>query len=287
MARTIVIGDIHGCAAELKTLLERLDISYDDLVISLGDVTDKGPRSREVIALLMQYGAVVVLGNHDSRYTKYHKKGLSADEVNAKKINDEYKEEYAKLAGTIELDWFTNWASLYTETEILGQTFTFTHAGIVPYINLHDPKPWHIGEAIRVRYLDADTHGFVRMVKIDKDKYPDEVASWRPEHDNVVEWQIPYQRDNYGIVVHGHIIVGPNPVFWIEQPDGTKKHEIDAQNTTKDSPLNIVEMVESGLKVISMDTGAHKGWNLTAMVIDDESGDVYFEQVEVPVCYQP
>lgn len=286
MARTICIGDIHGCATELRLLLEKIQPTSDDVIISLGDVTDKGPDSITAISLLMQHNATIVLANHDDRYIRYYNKGLSAEEVNAKKIKEKFKKEYEKLAGTPELAWLAANATLYAEMEVKGQLFTFVHAGVVPYIDIYNPKKWHLGEAIRVRYLDADTKGFIRMVKVDKDKYPDEVASWKPEHDNVIEWQREYDRSKYGIVVHGHIICGPNPKFWLEQADGsTEQFELD--NVTKESPVTLEALLESQVKAISLDTGAHKGWNLTAMVIEEDSGDIYFEQVEVNVCYEP
>lgn len=285
MARIAIIGDIHSCSKELSLLLEKIQPGKDDILISLGDIVDKGPDPLGSIRLLMDHNAVLVRGNHEDPYIRYHQKGLSIADVDAKNVKDERKEQWRILQGTAEMAWVANNASLYTEVEVLGQLFTFTHAGIVPYIDIYNPKKWHIGEAIRVRYLDADTKGFVRMVKIDKDKYPDEVASWKPEHDNVIEWQKEYD-GRYGIVVHGHIIIGPNPKFWLDQPDGSTE-SFEIVNTSKESPVTLDALRESQVKVISLDTGAHKGWNLTALIIEEDSGDIYFEQVEVPVCYEP
>lgn len=288
MSRTIIIGDIHGCSKELNLLLEKVKVDKNkDILISLGDVVDKGPDPIGAIRLLMDNNAVLVRGNHEDPYIRYYQKGLTAAEVNAKDIKEYRKAEYAKLVGTPEFAWVAKNATIYTEIVVNGQLFTFTHAGVVPYIDLYNMKKRHIGEALRVRYLDAETHGFIRMVPVDHDKYPDEVASWKPEHDNVVEWQKVYKKEKYGIVVHGHIIVGPNPVFWIETPEDTRRVEMDAQNISKNAPIKLQNMTEAGLKVISLDTGAHKGWNLTAMVIDEDSGNAYFEQVEAAICYEP
>lgn len=41
MARTVVIGDVHGCLAELKQLLERVELTRDDCLVSVGDLVDK------------------------------------------------------------------------------------------------------------------------------------------------------------------------------------------------------------------------------------------------------
>ena len=53
MGRTIAIGDIHGCSVALATLVLNLKVQPDDLVISLGDVIDRGPDSRQCIETLL------------------------------------------------------------------------------------------------------------------------------------------------------------------------------------------------------------------------------------------
>ena len=51
MSRTIVIGDIHGCSKELGLLLDKVSPRIEDVIISLGDVTDKGPDCVGVIRM--------------------------------------------------------------------------------------------------------------------------------------------------------------------------------------------------------------------------------------------
>lgn len=77
-----IIGDIHGCFDELKELLEKLDykiekandyykVNHDEnrRVIFLGDLVDRGPKSPEVLKLVMSMiedkKAFCVMGNHD------------------------------------------------------------------------------------------------------------------------------------------------------------------------------------------------------------------------------
>jgi predicted MPP superfamily phosphohydrolase len=65
-SRTIVVGDIHGCYDELLDLLDKVQFSSTDRVISVGDLITKGPKNREVLERFMadkQFSAV--LGNHD------------------------------------------------------------------------------------------------------------------------------------------------------------------------------------------------------------------------------
>jgi hypothetical protein len=40
--KTLVIGDIHGCFAELQELLEAAGLLEGDAIIALGDIVDRG-----------------------------------------------------------------------------------------------------------------------------------------------------------------------------------------------------------------------------------------------------
>ncbi len=67
--RTIAVGDIHGCAAALRTLVDAIDPQPDDTLITLGDYVDRGPDSREVmdqlLALRERCRLVPLFGNHE------------------------------------------------------------------------------------------------------------------------------------------------------------------------------------------------------------------------------
>jgi len=68
-ARTIAIGDIHGCAQALARLLEVLQPTQSDTIVTLGDYVDRGPDSRGVLDLLVDLlgrcELVPLLGNHE------------------------------------------------------------------------------------------------------------------------------------------------------------------------------------------------------------------------------
>ncbi len=68
-ARTIAIGDIHGCLLALDAILRAIDPRHEDIIVTLGDYVDRGPDSRGVlerlIALASQCSLVQILGNHD------------------------------------------------------------------------------------------------------------------------------------------------------------------------------------------------------------------------------
>lgn len=69
MGRTLAIGDIHGCASALEALLAVVRPSGDDVVVTLGDYVDRGPRSRDVLERLIALAKTTrlfpLLGNHD------------------------------------------------------------------------------------------------------------------------------------------------------------------------------------------------------------------------------
>lgn len=67
--RTIAVGDIHGCADALTSLLDEISPTAHDTIVLLGDVIDRGPNSRDVIDTLMSLSStcqlVFVQGNHE------------------------------------------------------------------------------------------------------------------------------------------------------------------------------------------------------------------------------
>lgn len=68
-ARTLAIGDIHGCDTALETMLARLQPTADDTVVVLGDVVDRGPDTKRCVDLLLelreQCKLVFIMGNHE------------------------------------------------------------------------------------------------------------------------------------------------------------------------------------------------------------------------------
>lgn len=65
--RRFVLGDIHGADKALKQCLERSSFDYkNDLLISLGDICDGWPGTKQCLEELLKIkNLVVVLGNHD------------------------------------------------------------------------------------------------------------------------------------------------------------------------------------------------------------------------------
>ncbi len=67
--RTIAIGDIHGCAMALDTLLRAIQPRPEDTIVALGDYVDRGPQSADVIEIftnvISMCRLIPLIGNHE------------------------------------------------------------------------------------------------------------------------------------------------------------------------------------------------------------------------------
>lgn len=61
-----VVGDIHGCYTKLMQKLDEIGFSkYSDLLVSVGDIVDRGNENLECLSLLDEPWFTMVLGNHE------------------------------------------------------------------------------------------------------------------------------------------------------------------------------------------------------------------------------
>ncbi len=71
MTRIAVLADIHGNLPALEAVLSDLDRTAPDRVIVNGDVINRGPQSRECLAVVRSMGWPLVCGNHEDYALKY------------------------------------------------------------------------------------------------------------------------------------------------------------------------------------------------------------------------
>lgn len=117
MTKTFVIGDIHGCYDELMTLLEQMQVTDNDVVVSLGDIVDRGNQSQEVYQYLKNRpNTVVLMGNHERK----HMNGILSYSQEIVKV--QFGEAYSEL-----VKWLDNLGYYYeTEDAIIVHAF-FEH----------------------------------------------------------------------------------------------------------------------------------------------------------------
>lgn len=67
--RLIAIGDIHGHAVTLQTMLDLIRPTADDTIVTLGDYVNRGPETCQTLEILSALREtcqhVAILGNHD------------------------------------------------------------------------------------------------------------------------------------------------------------------------------------------------------------------------------
>ncbi|MEV6941501.1 polynucleotide kinase-phosphatase [Streptomyces sp. NPDC051172] len=153
-----IIGDIHGCAFELESLLGKL--GYTDGVhpegrtaVFVGDLVDRGPDSpgvlRRVMSMVKSGSALCVPGNHENKYGRYlkgrkvqHTHGLAETIEQMEGESDEFRAEVREFID-----------GLVSHYVLDGGRLVVCHAGL--------PEKYHGRTSGRVRShaLYGDTTG--------------------------------------------------------------------------------------------------------------------------------
>ena len=143
------IGDVHGYADTLLTLLDSLNLSSRDRVVLLGDLVDRGPRSCEVIRIARENPQIFsVLGNHEemmlNSFDVDNIETMTAQQTNwfyvgGRATNQSYIDEFTNSQGQIDdfdlrmrvgkdLAWLDS-----LPHHIVLDDFRLVHAGYSPW----------------------------------------------------------------------------------------------------------------------------------------------------------
>lgn len=144
MPRTILVGDVHGCADELDALLERVAVAPADRLVFVGDLVVRGPYPQRVLATLRALGASAVRGNHEDRLLRLRSRGLS----------DALPTELARTAELFDEDDWRFLAALPLWLALPENGLVVVHAGLVPGVAIEAQEPRHL---LHLRCIDA--HG--------------------------------------------------------------------------------------------------------------------------------
>jgi len=155
MKRTIIIGDVHGCMAELEELLGKTEATEKDDIILIGDFVRKGPDSASVLRWAMETPNVrCILGNHEVKLLNARFGGEEPDR------DDTDWAMWRQLEGSYnEAMDFIRSLPLYIEEN----GFLAVHAGIDPRIHsirrqsAHDLLTIRIPEGMDVPWYEAYT----------------------------------------------------------------------------------------------------------------------------------
>jgi hypothetical protein len=125
--RVVIIGDVHGCAVELRMLLAHVGLSARDRLVMVGDLVNKGPASLDVIQLVRSHRGDSVIGNHDQLL-------LQAIRAKGTKEADNLPEAIRKLAKRISPDDAEWLATRPTTISLPEHHALVVHAGLVPNV---------------------------------------------------------------------------------------------------------------------------------------------------------
>jgi hypothetical protein len=139
MQRTIVVGDVHGCAEELRLLVRKCGHANGDRLVLAGDLVAKGPDSQGVVQFARENGALAVLGNHDAFALAHQHEGDRRAGPHHRRayLRDLRAEDWAYLEA---LPLFLRLgAASVDEPE-----FVVVHAGMVPGVAVESQKREHL-----------------------------------------------------------------------------------------------------------------------------------------------
>jgi hypothetical protein len=141
MGRTVVVGDVHGCAGELEELLEqvRFDDRKDRLVF-VGDLVARGPDSIGTLDLARKLGGRIVRGNHEEKLLAWRHRGKALG-PDHERVAEKLSAEHWKM-----LEHTPLWLELPEHGVLV------VHAGVVPGTPVDETPPEAL---LKIRTVDG------------------------------------------------------------------------------------------------------------------------------------
>jgi Calcineurin-like phosphoesterase len=136
MPRSIFIGDVHSCAAELADLLSAVAVLPEDQVFFVGDLLSRGPDPLGVLQLFRALRARSVVGNHEQKLLASRHARLRGEP--GPKLGSSHADVAARLS---DQDWamlesFPLWL------DVPEHDVRVVHAGLVPGVPFQNQDPW-------------------------------------------------------------------------------------------------------------------------------------------------
>lgn len=284
-ARTLIIGDIHGMAADLSALWNSLSPTLEDRVILAGDVLDKGPDSVGAIKYLVKkrqegFQITLVLGNHEEKHARFRTAFEKAGEKGIKKFKG--KDEMRTITAGMNEEDIAFLDSAVPFFEMPEFNAVVVHGGILPeWETLDASNKGIVSRLLRTRHVTGEINASVTVEFSGLDFDPD----FDP-NDGLTPEQVQALFEAMAIVVKrkqvrpagSFVSLGQekdSDPFWAEVYDGRFGHVFFGH-----SPF-ISETGEPKRfpHATGLDTGAVFGGHLTAAVLE-EGQEVRFVSVK-------
>ena len=157
--RTIIVGDTHGLIEETIELVEK-KIGYKagvDVLMSVGDMVDKGPNSADVVEFFRARNARVVKGNHEEKHIKRIANLIKAAQDPKFKLQGKWDEGYEAVLTSLnssQKGWICSLPSIIPFGE--NNSWLLVHAGLDYGIPLEKQ-----GKCLWLRYINKNTGAMI------------------------------------------------------------------------------------------------------------------------------
>ena len=162
-----IVGDVHGCINEVRSLIKKVTDHGVEEIIFVGDLIDKGPYSVEVLRFVKdlddEMKISIVEGNHENKHFRFWSKMESGytDQALKMKGADDLK-RIMTSAGRPLRCWIKNKTVPYITRPKLG--LTVVHGGITPsipelpedYNNLSGRQKKRVLRSMYVRHITRE-----------------------------------------------------------------------------------------------------------------------------------
>ena len=166
---TYAIGDVQGCYEELKTLLAETGFRRGrDKLWFVGDLVNRGPKSRDVLRFVASLGdaAVSVLGNHDLHLIAQY------EGVEKLKEKDTFQDVLDAPDSRELVDWLRKRPMMHAEGD-----FAMVHAGLLPGWSVD--KALELGAEVERALAARNYRDFLsRMYGNGPEAWRDELKGW-------------------------------------------------------------------------------------------------------------
>ena len=188
-----IIGDIHGCIAELTRLHALLIAEGIEEFYHLGDLVDRGPDSRAVVQYCRIHGIRGVMGNHESSLLALIDRSKSS-EFNPSQLSVERQGKW-QLAQSLTADDIVYIRSLPKLHVLEEEKLVLVHGGLWP-----NRAIWEQDRSILyLQVIHPDRPGEVRWTE-----RPGEYSLAESRALGFAPWQELY--DGEEKVVYGHTV---------------------------------------------------------------------------------
>ena len=173
----VCISDIHGCIDEFKEILNKIQYKPSQMrVVLLGDLVDRGPDAKAVIAKARELKLESVKGNHEDRvvrFLKHEEKKRLFGTKNPMKVTSSHDSKEALRLDPEDVEYIDNLPYKIN----LGNNSYAIHAGIEPGKPFDQQVP---AQLMRVRYVNSKGFG----VPLNPDKsIPKNTVLWEEKHE--------------------------------------------------------------------------------------------------------